>query len=255
VNRRSTQLILAATAFAAPALLAACGTESADAGSVTPSSTAPVSASVSTPATPAAGGLTVANLLTDDDTVYSPGAADWFRLGTGREALDGQGDLAHPCLAEGLTGLGATEVVRADFELRNLEAGAPEVTGDHLTQLVAEFGSEAKAIEAWSIVNRMVQECEERPDAITDYRSLQTRKVAVPGADAVISDSHYGPVPKELDPQGEAAYIMETGALQSGSRLTVITSVIVGQDYNFLEEEGGTPVQQMLAPAAKRLHG
>lgn len=251
MNLRRTQLILAAFALAAPALLAACGAESSEAaaGEPTSSAAAPASTPASSPAQP---GVTQASLLTDADTVYSDGA-DWFRVATGDEDLDGNGDLAHPCLAGGLAATGATEVVRADFELRNAGAGAPEVRGDLLTQLVAEYDDAAAATKAWSTVNGLLGECVGRPAAISDYRSLQTRKVKVAAGDAVITDSHYGPVPKELDPTGESAYIMETGAAVRGATLVVLTSVVVAQDYNFLPEDGGTPVERMLPVAVDRL--
>ena len=107
--------------------------------------------------------------------------------------------------------------------------------------------------KAWSTVNGWLEECSALPEDLPDYRLLQTRKVAVEGADAVITDAHFGPVPQEADPTGEAAYIMETGVLRQGNRLVVLTSVIVGQDYNFLEEDGGTPVNRMLPKAAALL--
>jgi hypothetical protein len=245
-NRRPTQLLLAAAALAAPALLAACGTEpsaSADTGAVS-AATTPVAG------TPTAGpkaGVTAEHLLSDADTVYSDGA-DWFTLETWTNAAQ---ELFVTCAATGLADTGATSVEGRSYELRNLEPGAPEVRGDSLVQVVAEYDDEAAATKAWSTVNGWLQECDSRPDHVTDYRALQTRKVAVPGADAVITDSHYGPLPKELD-DGYSAYIMETGVLRTGNRLTVITSTVVGQDYNFV---GGTPVERMLVPAAERLQG
>jgi hypothetical protein len=200
-----------------------------------------------TAAAPAA--LTDAALLIDDDTVYSDGA-DWFRTATGEEDLDGNGDLAHPCVPDGLTGTGATSVVRADFELRNIDDPSVEVTSDLMVELVGEYADDAAAEAAWSSVNALLEECRDRPAAITDYRALQTRTIDVPGADAVITDSHFGPVPPEVDPSGDTAYIMETGVLRRGNRLVVLTSVVVGQDYDFVD---GTPVERMLPSAARRL--
>ena len=241
MNRRSTQLLIAATALAAPALLSACGTETTDArlASGTPSSSAPAASS----------GVTAGDLLTDADTVYVPGAADWFTV----ETFAGDAEAVfNPCAAGSLAETGATSVQGREFELRNLQKGAPEVHGDFLVQMVAEYDDEAAATKAWSTVNGWLEECEARPADLTEYRALQTRKVAVPGADAVITDSHYGPLPEELD-DGHSTHIMETGVARVGNRLTVITSVVVAQDYNFLEEDGGTPVEQMLPLAAERL--
>ncbi|KRB78140.1 hypothetical protein ASE01_08275 [Nocardioides sp. Root190] len=241
MNRRTTQLLLAATAFAAPALLTACGSDAtADDRAANPGTTRTVD---------------VADLLTDADTVYSDGA-DWFRLATGNESLDGNGDLAHPCLAQGLSGLGATDVVRADFELRNSDAPDIEVKGDLFTQLIGQYDDEAAASAAYDQVLAALAKCEDRPGAITEYRSFEPRDVQGAGADAgdraQVVDAQYGPLPAALE-DGDSAYIMETGVALVGDRVTVLTSVIVGQDYNFLEEDGGTPVNQMLPKAVDRL--
>lgn len=237
---RFTLPAIALVAVAALSALSGCGED-------TPVAADPATSPATSPAAPA--GLTAAVLLTDDDTVYNDGA-DWFRTGTGDEDLDGNGDLAHPCLPDGLTGTGATSVVRADFELRNTQDPSVEVTSDLMVELVGEYADEAAAEAAWSGVNGLLSECRDRPAAITEYRALQTRKVDVPGADAVITDTHFGPVPPEVDPTGDAAYIMETGVLRHGNRLVVLTSVIVGQDYDFV---GGTPVERMLPRASRRL--
>lgn len=239
-HRRSSPFLLAVAALAAPALLAACGTDSsrgaADDPAPTPSASAPAP-------------LTTRVLLTDDDTVYSDGA-DWFRT----SAVEGDGqDAFNPCAGESLEGTGATSVVRADFELRNTAEPATPVTGDFLIQVIGQYDDAAAAEKAWSQVNGWLEECTARPAELTEYRALQTRKVVVPDSDAVITDSHYGPVPKDVDPHGDAAHIMETGVLRQGNRLVVLTSVIIGQDYNFLDEDGGTPVNQMLPRAAALL--
>ncbi|AIY16573.1 hypothetical protein GUY44_26060 [Pimelobacter simplex] len=232
MTRQNARLLLAVSALAASALLAGCGDD------VTPAAAADDA--------PAAPALTTEALLTDADTVYSDGA-DWFRTGAGEG--DGQSVL-NPCAEQALAGTGATSVVRGDYELRNSEPGAPGVEGDSLVQVVARYDDEAAATQAWSTVNGWLEECAARPAELTDYRALQTRKVAVPGADAVITDSHLGPVAEELDPTGDAAYIMETGVLRKGTELVVLTSVIVGQDYDFV---GPTPIEQMLPRAAARL--
>lgn len=188
-------------------------------------------------------------LLTDDDTVYNEGS-DWFRTGVG----DGDGQVAfNPCAQQSLAGTGSTSVVRADFELRNTIDQDIAVQGDFLTQVVGEYADAAAAEAAYGQVSDWLEGCAQRPAAMTEYRYLASRDIAVDGATAQIIDSQYGPVPKEIDPYGEAAYIMETGVLRKGNVLVVLTSVIVGQDYNFLEEQGGTPVNQMLPIAAQRL--
>ena len=239
MNRR-THLLLAATALAAPALLAGCGDDASAADPPRRSGERPAAEA------PAAPGLGTGVLLTDADTVYGDGA-DWYRTGAG----EGDGTTAfHPCAAEALTATGATSVVRGDYELRNSDAGAPDVEGDALIEVVGRYDDEAAATEAWSTVNGWLEECTARSAALTDYRALQTRKVTVPGADAVITDAHLGPVAHDLDPGGDAAYIVETGVLRKGTELVVLTSVVVAQDYDFV---GGTPVERMLPRAAARL--
>ncbi|HWJ08957.1 MAG TPA: hypothetical protein VNS46_06240, partial [Nocardioides sp.] len=145
-HRRSTQYLLAAAAVAAASLLGACGTDaSPEASADDRTGASPTGTTSATPGT----SLTTEALLTDDDTVYSDGA-DWFR--TSAAEGDGQ-DAFNPCAQESLQGTGATSVVRADFELRNSAAGAPEVTGDHLVEVVGEYDDEAAAEKAWSTVN------------------------------------------------------------------------------------------------------
>ena len=239
------RLALAAAALATAGLLAGCGD---DATGADPSPTgSPTSAPTSEPASTAPLGKDV--LLTDDDTVYSDGA-DWFRTA----AFEGDGqDVFNPCTRESLEGTGATSVVRADFELRSSAAESPEVNGDFLTQVVGEYADEAAATKAYDDITGWLAHCSPRPEGMEEYRAQQPREVKVDGATAQIVDSTYGPAPKEIDPTGDAAYIMETGLVRQGARLSVLTSVIVGQDYNFPEEDGGTPVNRMLPKAAAKM--
>ncbi|GAA3667744.1 hypothetical protein GCM10022237_29520 [Nocardioides ginsengisoli] len=229
------KLLLAAALLATPALvLSGCSGDAAARDGGAPAAGAPRPA------------LSTETLLTDSETEYDSGA-DWFRTGSGEG--DGQ-DAFNPCAAQSLTGTGATTVVRADYELRNSGAGAPEVTGDYLVEVVGQYDDEAAATRAWTTINGWLEECAARPADLTSYRTLQTRKVAIPETDAVITEAHVGPVPKEVDPNGDAAYLVETGVVRKGDRVVVLTSVVVGQDYDFL---GGTPVERMLPKAAARL--
>ncbi|MEV4999465.1 hypothetical protein [Nocardioides sp. LML1-1-1.1] len=235
------RLALAVAALATTGLLAGCGDDS------TGADPSPTGTPTSTPTSPASLGKDV--LLTDDDTVYSDGA-DWFRT----EAFEGDGqDVFNPCTRESLEGTGATSVFRANFELRNSAAKAPEVNGDFLTQVVGEYADEAAATAAYDEITGWLAHCSPRPEGMEEYRSQPPREVKVDGATAQIVDSTYGPAPKEIDPTGDAAYIMETGLVRQGARLSVLTSVIVGQDYNFTEEDGGTPVNRMLPKVAARM--
>lgn len=192
-----------------------------------------------------------ADLLTDAETVYSPGDADWFTVRT-NEA----GDVValHPCAQGSLADLGATSTVQREFELRNLAPGAPEVRGESLVETIGAFPSGAAAREAYDAVAEWLLACEGRIEGMTDYRILpRARTVELPEGDALIYDLHWGPAPAELDPFGEAAYINETGLVLVGDRIAVLTSVVVGQDYNFLPEDGGTPVHRMIPSAGALL--
>lgn len=190
------------------------------------------------------------DLITDEDTVYAE-RADWFATDT--FAGDGQTTF-HPCAQSGLTAIGAEAVLQRTFELRNLAPGAPEVEGDHLNESIAEFESAAAAREAYDTVARWILDCEGRiADAETYSITPKARSVDVPtGGDAVVYDMHWGPVAPELqDPY--SSYINETGIVVVGDRVAVLTSIVVGQDYTFLPEDGGTPVERMIPPAAERL--
>lgn len=192
------------------------------------------------------GPLSQHDLLTDDDTVYSDGA-DWFATGT----VDGDGQAGfHLCARESLTGLGATAVLQRDFELRNTQEPSVEVTGDHFGEAVAQFPDAASAAAAYDTIADWVQDCSE-PAAGNDtpeYEAFEPRPVVtgLDDSEAQLIGAHYGPVPEDSD----AAYIAETGLVRVGARIAVLSSVVVGQDYTFLD---GTPVERMIPVAADRL--
>ncbi|HWJ08956.1 MAG TPA: hypothetical protein VNS46_06235 [Nocardioides sp.] len=198
--------------------------------------------------------LSEQDLLTDDDTEYTPGAADWFTTAT----YEGDGQSAfHPCAREGLTGLGAQAVWQRDFEMRNLLPDAPVevVGGASFNEATAEFATEADARAAYDTVADWVVDCEGRIAGTDSYRVPQDpRPVDLQTAgEAVLIDAQWGPAPEEIDPFGDAAFINETGLVLIGKRLAVLTHTTVGQDYNFTDEEGGTPLERMIPRAAARL--
>lgn len=195
--------------------------------------------------------LSVRDLLTDDDTVYSDGA-DWFTIDT----FEGDGqETFQLCARSKLAGLGADSVFQRRYELRNSEAGAPSVSGDEFREVVAQFATPAEADKALQTIASWIDDCGERAAAegTPDHRVLQTTPVdaGLDDSDAQIIDAHYGPVPKEIDPSGEAAYIAETGLVRVGNRIAILDSHIVGQDYNF--PPGETPVARMIPRAAELL--
>ncbi|TNM40375.1 hypothetical protein FHP29_09955 [Nocardioides albidus] len=195
-------------------------------------------------------GLGRADLLTDDDTLYSDGA-DWFATQT----FEGDGQAAfHLCARESLSGLGATAVLQREFELRNTRDPEVPVSGDRFAEAIAQFPDAATASAAYTTISQWVQDCSERAagSGTPDYSVVEPRQVdaEVDDSQAQIIDAHYGPVPQDIDPSGDAAYIAETGLVRVGDRIAVLGSSIIGQDYNFVD---GTPVERMIPVAADRL--
>lgn len=185
-------------------------------------------------------------LLTDDETVYSEGA-DWFRT----DAYEGDGqDVFNPCARSAIAGLGADSVVRSDMELRNTEQPDVEVGGDWATQVVGQFPDATSAQTAYDQISTWITNCAERSTKKIEYRTHKPIKVTIDGATSEVFMTQYGPVDPSVDPYGDSGYFMETGIAVTGGRLTVLTTAIIGQDYNFLD---GTPVEQMMGPAVKRV--
>ncbi|MCR1784357.1 hypothetical protein KVF89_17580 [Nocardioides carbamazepini] len=187
-----------------------------------------------------AAALSEHDLLTDDDTVYSDGA-DWF-------AIDPEEGTAafRFCEPRSLSDFGAASTRRRDFELRNAEVSV-EVSGDAFRESIGQFPDVASAREAYDEVVAFVQECGARVGRTFDPRPVDP---GVGDSEAVVVDGHYPGVPEDLDPYGDAAYISEVGVARVGARIAVLDSVIVGQDYNYVD---GTPVERMIPVAADRL--
>lgn len=252
LRRRRRALVAGGSALAVAAVavpvfaLAGGGPRADDDRGLTAVDPAPsVSASV-----PAAA-LTTAALLTDADTVFNQGS-DWVR--TGAYEGDGQ-EPFHPCARATLASLGAASVVVGDYELRSPGQAQP-ARGALLQEAVARFDSADAARAARATVIGWIRDCGDavRSFGATEYRVVQTRLLdSSAGPDAQILEAQYGPVDTSIDPSGDSAYIAETGVAVQGSDLVVLGSQIVGQDYNFLPEEGGTPVNRMLPVALERV--
>lgn len=194
--------------------------------------------------------LRVDDLLRDEDTEYSPNeASPWVTVDT----YEGDGQAAfHKCQQEKLSALGATSSLTRFFDW----SGTEPTPGTGLEETIAEFDTAGEARAAYDTIAGWIEGCESRiPDEEKEKYSVHGPRAAdVPGADeAGIYDLHWGPVSKDLDPSGEDAYINETGLVLQGERIAVVQVTIIGQDYNFLDEDGGTPVFRMLPKAAERL--
>lgn len=200
--------------------------------------------------------LAASDLLRDADTEYFPDQKSAFTTASTEEG-DGQATF-HPCQREALSALGAqSSFTRFYDQVVKLEPGMtapPDVPDDGMVETIAQFPDAAAARAAYDEVTDWIVGCEGHvPGADTVKVTPQARSVEVGKGDAVVYDLTWRPAPVEIDPTGDAAYINETGLLLQGDRIAVLAVTIVGQDYNFDPDAGGTPVERMLPTAAERL--
>lgn len=193
------------------------------------------------------------DLLRDNDTEYFPNEKSAFETTDTYEG-DGQATF-HPCQQQKISALGATSSVTRSYDyVVPPEAGeVVDVSGDGLVETVAQFEDEAAAQDAYATFTQWVLDCDAIPGAGQVNVQPEARSVDVTSGEAAIYDLSWGPAPAEADPYGDSGFINETGIVLQGSRIAVLALTIVGQDYNFLEEDGGTPVNRMLPTAADRL--
>lgn len=244
IRRRRTALVaggaaLAVTAIAVPVLALGGGTSGGDDRDNLAGDPPPV--------------VEADDLLRDNDTVYFPNEKSAFETTDTYEG-DGQATF-HPCQQQKISALGATSSVTRFYDyVVPPEAGdVVEVSGDGLVEMVAQFEDEAAAQAAYDTFTQWVLDCDTIPEADEVNVQPQARPVDVASGEAAIYDLSWGPVPEEVDPYGDSAFINETGVVLQGSRIAVLALTIVGQDYNFLDEDGGTPVNRMLPIAADRM--
>ncbi|MFW6866774.1 hypothetical protein ACOACQ_05260 [Nocardioides sp. CPCC 206347] len=201
--------------------------------------------------------LSAENLLRDADTEYFPNDKTPWRTS---ETFEGDGQAVyHPCQQQALSELGATNSFTRAFEyVPQLDPGdvaPPEAPRDRLVEQIAEFTSPAAARSAYDTFAQWVLDCEfpdaDRTNVVPDARTVPVSS----GTEAVIYDLNWTLEPESEDPLGETSYINETGLVLQGDRIAAIAVTINGQDYNFLDEEGGTPVKRMIPKAADRLDG
>lgn len=192
--------------------------------------------------------LSRADLMTDDDTVYSDGA-DWtVEPGSARE------DDAFRCARAGLDTLGATRRLSQRYLL---DGQAPDA-GDTplLTETVAAFPDAATAAAAMRTVDGWFTSCAEQ---VSVYGDVDVPSSTTPvdltevGGDVEgrVVTMTFGPAPRDVDPAGDSSFFAELGVVRNGERIAVLSQTVLGQDYNFAS--GATPVARMLGPAARRL--
>jgi hypothetical protein len=201
--------------------------------------------------------LTRADLLRDADTEYDPEGYSLFHT---TDTFEGDGQAVYlPCQREKTSALGATDSFTRTFDLAanpdKLEPGdtlPDDRTDDDLTELVAQFETPDAARAAYDQFAEWILDCE-IPGADDVSVTPQGRSVDVPEGDAVVFDLQWGPVPEELDPYRDMGYISETGLILQDDRIAVVSVKIIGMDYNWQPENGGSPLDRMLPKAAERL--
>ncbi|WP_207006591.1 hypothetical protein [Nocardioides aromaticivorans] len=200
--------------------------------------------------------LSRANLLRDADTEYD---REGYSLFTTTETFEGDGQAVYlPCQREAISALGASDSLTRVFNLApDPEKMSPgdtfdDQTDDDMVELVAQFDSPDAARTAYDRFAEWIVDCE-IPGADTVRVGAQGRSVDVADGDAVVYDINWGPVPQDLDPTGDFAYIGEIGLVVQDDRIAVLKVTAIGQDYNWLPEDGGSPLERMLPKAAQRL--
>ena len=200
--------------------------------------------------------LSRANLLRDADTEYD---REGYSLFSTTDTFEGDGQAVYlPCQREQASALGATDSLTRVFNLapdpEKLSPGDTfdDQTDDDMVELVAQFDSPDAARSAYDRFAEWIVDCR-IPGANTVKVGSQGRSVEVAKGDALVYDIQWGPVPKEIDPTGDSAYIGEIGLVVQDDRIAVLKVTGIGQDYTWLPEAGGSPLERMLPKAADRL--
>ncbi|WP_110206377.1 hypothetical protein [Nocardioides daejeonensis] len=179
------------------------------------------------------GSLTMANLMTDDDTLL-PDGSSW------PEGLRAEGDgqaVANMCQQESYTGLGATTVFVGQWNSEAL----------YLSQAVAQFKDADAAQQAATTIKGWLADC--TPDELSrDYRAEEPKSIQV--ADGVVADTVVSTWTYTGEEGGEvyADHLMVTGVLLTGNRLSVIT-----HEMPAAQQDPASAVERMLPIAAGRL--
>lgn len=193
--------------------------------------------------------LSVRDLLTDDETELQVGRTGAFRTSATTEG-DGQATV-QVCQQQSLESLGAsTSFTRRYRFVPEVLAGEtpPEVTGDGLVETIAQFAGPDAARSAYDAFGEWLRGCTKPVTDATDARVIPARAAAVPdGTKGHIYDIQW------KDGSGEPT-IGEVGLLLQDERIAIVTVAVYGAtDYNYLPEDGGSPLDRMLPKAAERL--
>lgn len=193
--------------------------------------------------------LSVRDLLADADTELQVGRTGAFRTSETTQG-DGQATV-QVCQQQKLAALGASNSITRRYRyVPEVVAGEtpPEVVGDGLVETVAQFASPDSARSAYDRFGAWLRDCPKPVPDATDARVIPARAAEVPdGSEAHIYDIQW------KDASGEPT-IGEVGLLLQDERIAIVAVTMYGaSDYNYLPEDGGSPLDRMLPKAAERL--
>lgn len=190
--------------------------------------------------------LAESDLLRDQDTEYFPNEKGAFVAYTTQEG-DEQATVQQ-CQQDKLDSIGVTRSFSRFFAPAQGEPGS----GNGLFETVMQFDDPATARAAYDTWAQWILSCQVSGADRTTVQP-QARSVDVPGADAVIYDLSWHLEPEQDDPLGDSGFLSEMGVLLQDDRMAIVAVAVNQSDYNFLDEDGGTPVKRMLPTAAERL--
>ncbi|MEI7055492.1 hypothetical protein WBG06_06725 [Nocardioides sp. CCNWLW239] len=216
-----------------------------------PSATAPVSSNAPEPT------LSASNLLTGEDAIYpNGGAMDWVESSGSTRAGDAA-PFGNVCWQGSMKARGATTSMQRDFVLETAEGGDSDADA-YLNATIAEFPSNEEAQAAYEDAQTWFDSC--NPKGSDSFKSNPFENVPMAAkAEGATGLAIYGPITAAPGTQYDPAdrendgWFLEMGVVLSGNRVAILSQLVSGQDYNWLAEDGGTPVRQMLPTAAERL--
>lgn len=201
----------------------------------------PSETTTSAPAEPVT--LSEANLLRDEDTVFT-GDVRWEAVSSGRGLAR---DVLDDCVDRAIADLGAAAAARRVWLVDS---------GIHsLTHHVTEFRTDGEARTAYDQVAQWLTECPAL-DSDNGYTSTSAAaEIPVEGS-AQLTVATYNLDPDGTATQGGEAYYqveLNVGLVVSGNRLAWLSQRMPDSTPGAPEFEAPTPVEQMLPTAAERL--
>jgi hypothetical protein len=209
-----------------------------------PTSSAPVTPSPSaTPGTsPTSGGAPglAGRLLSAGEM---PGFNDDYLWTAGRTAPESPSSSFGTCQRFSTTSIGAERALVRRFR----SAAGAAAPGDSAGELVAEFPDAQTARRAFAVLKAWRARCADRLKGHTRPRVGALQDVPVTGGSGGWYLLTYGPVPGDPDAQ----FFDAQGMAVVGSRITMVSMVLAGQDYDY--EPGREPAAVAVQRAAGKL--